>query len=61
MRTVDYDGWTEHTVTVTPSFSGFNMRISGRNRNDIKDHMHETFYSALHTEVLRTKQAPKPV
>src|SRR5690348_16396792 len=30
-----YDGWTNHTITVTPSFSGVNLRISGRNRNDI--------------------------
>jgi|SRR5579859_1715082 len=38
-----YCGWTEHTVTVTPSFSGINMRISGRNRNDIKDMMYQDF------------------
>lgn len=42
-----YDGWTDHTVTVTPSFSGINIRISGRNRNDIKEYMHDTFYQAL--------------
>jgi hypothetical protein len=46
-----YDGWTEHTVTVTPSFQGFNLRISGRNRNDIKEYIHDTFASALKTEV----------
>ena len=38
-----YDGWTDHTITVTPSFSGINIRISGRNRNDIKDYLAETF------------------
>ena len=42
-----YDGWTDHTVTVTPSFGGINIRISGRNRNDIKEYMHDTFYQAL--------------
>ena len=47
-----YDGWTEHTITVTPSFiGGFNLRISGRNRNDIKDYIHETFSQALKTEL----------
>lgn len=47
-----YDGWTYHTVTVTPSLSGqFNLRISGRNRNDIKDYMYETFSYALGKEV----------
>jgi hypothetical protein len=46
-----YDGWTEHTVTVTPSFSGINIRVSGRNRNDIKDYIHETFSYALRSDV----------
>jgi hypothetical protein len=47
-----YDGWTEHTVTVTPSLSGdFHLRISGRNRNEIKDHMYQSFEQALRTEV----------
>jgi hypothetical protein len=32
-----YDGWTDHTVTVTPSFQGFDIRVSGRDRNDIKE------------------------
>lgn len=35
-----YDGRTEHKVIVTPSLSsGFDLRITGRNRNDIKDHI----------------------
>jgi hypothetical protein len=38
-----YDGWTDHTVTVTPSFTGLNIRVSGRNRNDIKEYLHEIF------------------
>lgn len=42
-----YDGWTEHTVTVRPSFGGIELTISGRNRNDIKDYLHETFEYAL--------------
>lgn len=43
-----YDGWTDHTVTVTPAFVGnFDIRISGRNRNDIKEYMHDTFSGAL--------------
>lgn len=49
-----YDGWTEHTVTVTPSLVyGFNLRISGPNRNEIKDHIHDVFYEALNQEVER--------
>lgn len=47
-----YDGWTEHTVTVTPSFtSGVNLRISGPNRNDIKEYLHEVFYTALTADI----------
>ena len=47
-----YDGWTEHTITVTPAFvNGFNIRVSGRNRNDIKDYIADTFSQALKTEL----------
>jgi hypothetical protein len=38
-----YVGWTEHRVTVRPSFYGFDIKVSGRNRNDIKDHIAECF------------------
>ena len=46
-----YDGWTEHTITVTPSFTGINLRISGRNRNEIKEYLYETFDCALSQEI----------
>lgn len=46
-----YDGWTEHTITVTPSFRGINLRISGRNRNDIKEYLYETYEYALSQDV----------
>ena len=42
-----YNGWTEHQVNVYPSFNGFNLRITGPNRNEIKDYMHDIFDSAL--------------
>ena len=48
-----YDGWTEHTVTVTPSFNGFNMRVSGRDRDGIKEYIGESFASVLNMEVTR--------
>lgn len=48
-----YDGWTEHTLTVTGSLQfGFGMKISGPNRNDIKDYLHETFADELNREVV---------
>ena len=38
-----YDGWTEHKIKIVPTFSGEDIKISGRNRNDIKDYLHEIF------------------
>lgn len=47
-----YDGWTEHTVTVKASLAfGFDITVSGRNRNGIKEHIADCFYEALITEV----------
>jgi hypothetical protein len=47
-----YDGWTEHTITVRPSLQfEITLSISGRNRNDIKEHLHEQFESALTQDV----------
>lgn len=46
-----YDGWTEHKVIVTASLAfEFNVRITGRDRNEIKDYLAELFNHALHTE-----------
>ncbi len=43
-----YDGWTEHEVFVTASLtSEIKLRITGRDRNDIKALMFEVFDSAL--------------
>lgn len=43
-----YDGWTDHEIHVTASMtSGFDLRITGRNRNDIKDYLHDLFHEAL--------------
>jgi len=47
-----YDGWTEHTVTVTPAFDGIDIRVSGRNRNDIKEYIAECFDAWLNTECI---------
>ena len=42
-----YDGWTEHKVILRPTFLGFDMKITGRNRNGIKDHIGDAFHSIL--------------
>lgn len=45
-----YDGWSEHTVIVTPDFSGVNIRVTGRDRNDIKDYIGEVFHNLADVE-----------
>src|SRR5690606_6965304 len=48
-----YDGWTDHTVTVIPNLVyGFDLRISGRNRNDVKEYIADVFYDVLRSEVI---------
>jgi hypothetical protein len=43
-----YDGWTEHELIVTPSLtSDFDLRITGRDRNDIKDYLYQVYDHAL--------------
>ena len=50
-----YDGWTEHKAIVTPCLMfGFNLKITGRDRNMIKDYLHETYHYAL------TREVPQP-
>lgn len=44
-----YDGWTSHTITITPSlYFGIKINVSGKNRNGVKEYLsdlfHETFY-----------------
>jgi hypothetical protein len=46
-----YDGWTEHKVIVTPDFSCIDIKVTGRNRNDIKDYIEEVFGNWLTSEV----------
>ena len=47
-----YDGWTEHKVIVKPSlFSGFVLKITGKDRNDTKDYIHASFVDCLYQEI----------
>ena len=49
-----YDGWTEHEIIVTPTFCGPEFRVTGRDRNSIKDYLAELFDHAL------DQPAPEP-
>lgn len=46
-----YDGWTEHKLIVTPSFDGIDLRITGPDRNQVKEYLYETYHYALTQEV----------
>lgn len=49
-----YDGWTHHVIRVRASLHyGIRLTISGRDRNSIKDHIHQAFTHALETMVGR--------
>lgn len=40
-----YDGWTYHALIVTPCLQdGYKLRITGRDRNEIKDYLYSLFY-----------------
>lgn len=54
-----YSGWTEHTVTVTPAFDGFDLKISGRDRNDIKDYIADVFNTFLLTDIMQMSNETK--
>lgn len=47
-----YDGWTEHSIIVTPTLDhvGFNLRITGRDKREIKEYIAETYYHWLSEE-----------
>lgn len=43
-----YDGWTDHTAVITPDFLWkFKLRITGRDRNGIKEYLYDLFDDAL--------------
>jgi len=46
-----YDGWTEYKITVRPSLQfGFNMKISGRDRNGAKEYLYQVYEEWLNSE-----------
>lgn len=51
-----YDGWTKHEIHVTPAFDGINIRITGPDRNQIKEYLHDVFYHCLMAEYAHPKE-----
>jgi hypothetical protein len=49
-----YNGWTGHAIVCTPSLAfDFLIRVTGKDRNDIKNYIGEMFEIFLHTEIER--------
>jgi len=42
-----YSGWSEHVITATATFTGLDIRVSGRDRNGIKEYIAEEFSGCL--------------
>jgi hypothetical protein len=43
-----YEGWTSHEIIVTPNLAhGINLKITGPNRNGIKEYLGDVYYAAL--------------
>jgi hypothetical protein len=55
-----YDNWTEHTIRVRPSFSNdLDISVSGRDRNDIKEHLRSLMHESLIVAVSDAEFVPK--
>jgi hypothetical protein len=47
-----YAGWSDHKITVTPSFvGGFSIEFEGENRDDIQEYLGDMFHEALKQEI----------
>lgn len=47
-----YDGWTDHKIIVTPDLVfGYTVKITGRDRNFIKDYLADIFNEWLREDV----------
>lgn len=47
-----YNGWTQHSCIVRPCLSfGMTIKITGRDRNQIKDYLYDVYNTWLNSEV----------
>jgi hypothetical protein len=66
MENGHYDGWTEHEIIITPDLAyNFDLRITGRDRNQIKDYLGDTYHYSLsrptYRNVLKSKELDFPI
>lgn len=50
MNDCGYTNWTHHKIILTPAFNSYNMRVTGRNQNEIKDIIADMFTEILDTD-----------
>lgn len=51
-----YDGWTDHVVRVRASLIGhYDIFVGGRNRNDIKELISQSFQHALNQTIVESE------
>ena len=54
-----YDGWTYYELIVTPSLQfGYSLRITGRDRNYVKEYLYELFSHWLSSTIEITYEKP---
>ena len=46
-----YCGWTSHKLICRPSFDGIDLKITGRDKNGIKEYLYEIFDYSLNNEI----------
>ena len=47
-----YDGWTDHKCIITPDIRfGIEIKITGRDRNHIKDYLYDLFHHAITQQI----------
>ena len=47
-----YDGWTYHEIKIIPNLAyDFTIRISGKNKNEIKEYIDDVFSDLLYKEI----------
>jgi hypothetical protein len=57
-----YDGWTQHSIILTPSFtSQCDMKITGRDRNNIKEYLGQLFDNSLGQIIIWNEEEKKYV
>ena len=50
-----YNGWTDHDIIVTPSLvATIDVKVTGRNKNDIKEYLAEMFDNVLTADVMQS-------